>query len=218
MEKKSFILHIDSLCVLDKMTNEQAGQLFKAIYEYQKTGEVNNLDFAMDMAITPFINQFKRDGDKYNSFVSKQKENGMKGGRPKKAMPLIDNPNNPSLYLETQKSLSDSVSDSVSVSDNEKDNVIINKRSLIFKPPTIEEVIEYFTEKGYNQKSAEKAFHYYDSAGWKDRNGTQVKNWKQKMVGNWFKDENKIVTTKSVDDSKYYINKNGIRINRAAAL
>jgi hypothetical protein len=93
-------------------------------------------------------------------------------------------------------------------------------KTTVFKPPLIEEVVSYFKEKGYNQKSGEKAFYYYDSAGWKDRNGTQVKNWKQKMVGNWFKDENKIIdnsSIKTLDDSKYYINKNGVRINRAAA-
>lgn len=117
-DKKSFILHIDSLCVLDKMTKEQAGELFKAIYEYQKTGEVPKLDFAMDIAITPFVNQFKRDGIKYEEFVSKQIENGRKGGRPKKDMPLEYKPNNPSLCKETQKSLNDSVSDSVSVNIN----------------------------------------------------------------------------------------------------
>jgi len=32
--KKSFILHHDTLNVLDELTDEQAGKLFKAIFNY----------------------------------------------------------------------------------------------------------------------------------------------------------------------------------------
>ncbi len=32
---KSFIIHKDSLSVLNKLTDEQAGKLFKAIFNYQ---------------------------------------------------------------------------------------------------------------------------------------------------------------------------------------
>lgn len=62
----------------------------------------------------------------------------------------------------------------------------------VFIPPILEDVILYFEEKGYTKKSAEKAFEYYDIANWKDSHGNQVRNWKQKMQGVWFKDENKI--------------------------
>lgn len=81
--KKSFILHLDSLVILDKMTDEQAGKFIKLIYEYQKTGKIQKLDFAMEMAITPFLNQFKRDSEKYESTVERNRRNGSKGGRPK---------------------------------------------------------------------------------------------------------------------------------------
>ena len=131
-EKKSFILHIDSLCILNKMTNEQAGILFKAIFEYQLTGQIPELDFAMDMAFTPFLNQFIRDDEKYNGFKAKQIENGKKGGRPKKGEVIIEtqqNPKNPSLFSETQKSLNDSVSvnDSISKNKNESKNKSVSK-------------------------------------------------------------------------------------------
>jgi uncharacterized protein YdaU (DUF1376 family) len=61
----------------------------------------------------------------------------------------------------------------------------------IFIPPTEKEVIKYFQENGYLVKAAYRAFRYYDAANWKDGNGKQVKNWKQKMIGVWFKEENK---------------------------
>jgi hypothetical protein len=70
----------------------------------------------------------------------------------------------------------------------EKEDKRVNK----FTPPTILEVEVYFTENGYNKQSGTKAFNYYDIADWKDSNGKQVRNWKQKMQSVWFKDENKI--------------------------
>jgi hypothetical protein len=61
-----------------------------------------------------------------------------------------------------------------------------------FIAPSIGEVSLYFTENGYDRMAGEKAFKYYDVAGWKDSNGKSVINWKQKMQSVWFKDENKI--------------------------
>ena len=60
-----------------------------------------------------------------------------------------------------------------------------------FIPPSVAEVIKYFFENGYSVEVGKKAFEYYSTANWKDSKGSQVKNWKQKMIGVWFKDENK---------------------------
>jgi len=71
-----------------------------------------------------------------------------------------------------------------------------------FIPPTKEEVIEYFIEKGFDQKVATKAFDYYNVADWKDSKGNQVLNWKQKMQAVWMKDENKTGKIKSINGSE----------------
>lgn len=60
-----------------------------------------------------------------------------------------------------------------------------------FVPPTLDEVKEYFKEKGYSAAGAQKAFDYYSVGDWVDGRGNKVKNWKQKMLANWFKDEYK---------------------------
>ena len=62
----------------------------------------------------------------------------------------------------------------------------------IFSPPTLDEVKAYFKEKGYIESAAIKAWNYYDAGNWHDSKGTPVKNWKQKMMANWMKDESKI--------------------------
>ncbi len=38
-KRKSFIIHIDSLNILDELTDDQAGRLFKAIRSYQLDNE-----------------------------------------------------------------------------------------------------------------------------------------------------------------------------------
>jgi hypothetical protein len=61
-----------------------------------------------------------------------------------------------------------------------------------FTPPEKDDVVLYFKENGYSKDAALKAFQYYDTAGWKDSKGNKVRNWKQKMIAVWFKDENKV--------------------------
>ena len=63
--KKSFVLHKDSLSILNEMPDEFAGKFIKAIYQYQMTAEVPEMDFALKLAVTPFINQFIRDAITY---------------------------------------------------------------------------------------------------------------------------------------------------------
>lgn len=75
------------------------------------------------------------------------------------------------------------------------DNQPLSKKNKELKklkkyiPPTVEEVQAYFKQKGYSPLAAKKAFDYYDAADWKDSRGKPVKNWKQKMIAVWFKDE-----------------------------
>ncbi len=63
--------------------------------------------------------------------------------------------------------------------------------------PSVEEVIAFFKEKGYTETAAKKAHEYYEAGNWHDSKGNPVKNWKQKMMAVWFKDENKIKEAQS---------------------
>lgn len=69
-----------------------------------------------------------------------------------------------------------------------------------FVPPTKQDVINYFKEKGYRTDIAEKAWEYYNEAGWKDAHGKPVLNWKQKMLSNWMKPEYK--TAEKIESEK----------------
>lgn len=115
-----FTLYIDTLCVLDEMDDRQAGKLFKAIKAYwlrkaercqQDAGTgFDSLmeDFVTRIAFAPFKAQFERESRSYDDTVSRNKENGSKGGRPKETQenPLgfsetQENPKNPLGFSET---------------------------------------------------------------------------------------------------------------------
>lgn len=87
-------------------------------------------------------------------------------------------------YIKRLKSIENA---NANANEDEDIKVDINK----FTPPTIEEIESYAKERGY-KIDASKIFHYYNEAGWKDSKGSKIKNWKQKINGVWFKDENKI--------------------------
>jgi hypothetical protein len=193
-DKKSFILHIDSLDVLDDLSDQQTGQLFKAIRDYQNGNEVK-LDGLMNAVFKTFKNQFVRDANKYDSVVTRNRLNGSKGGRPKLTRP---NPNNPVGLLETQTKptepkKADSDSGNGNDNDSKKDNVNDKEReskgkTARFVAPTIEDIFNYMTdeknkEKSFAKKESEKMFNFYESKGW-IVGKAKMKNWKA-SGSNW---------------------------------
>ena len=60
-----------------------------------------------------------------------------------------------------------------------------------FTPPTVEEVIAYFDSKGFPEALARKAWEYYTEGNWTDSKGVSVRNWKQKMISVWLREENR---------------------------
>lgn len=57
--------------------------------------------------------------------------------------------------------------------------------------PSFEEIEIYFKENGFDSILAKRFFDSYSVANWHDSKGNPVKNWKQKAINVWFKDENK---------------------------
>lgn len=117
--------------------------------------------------------------------------NGLKGGRPKKE----ETEEKPNGLIFANRNESESITETKA---NDNPNITnikeskVKKSIAVFSPPTCADVCDYFKEKGFTEQSAIKAFNYYQVADWKDSKGNKVKNWKQKMQGVWFKDENKI--------------------------
>jgi len=80
----------------------------------------------------------------------------------------------------------------VTTTNNNKNIKKEKKDKKGFVPPTLDEVKKYFSDNGYYESAAIKAYNYYAAGNWIDSKGTPVTRWKQKMIGVWFKPENKM--------------------------
>ena len=85
-------------------------------------------------------------------------------------------------FKETSKSEMRETSKSV----NNNNTIIIKHnnniyRDIKFKKPTLEEVEEYCKSRN-NNVDAKSFYEYFEAGGWKDSQGKQVKNWKQKVI------------------------------------
>ena len=74
---ESFLIYKSFYAPISKMSNEQLGRLFRAIFEYQINGR-EDVDDDLQMAFGFFINQFWIDEQKYQVKVEKLKNNANK--------------------------------------------------------------------------------------------------------------------------------------------
>lgn len=82
--KNSFLLYVDRLEVLDEMTDEDAGKLFKAIRDYVKDGSIPERGTLVSIAFRALKPALDSDSEKYHLMCLRRSEAGKKGGRPKK--------------------------------------------------------------------------------------------------------------------------------------
>lgn len=81
-KKKSFILHYDSLSVIDKMSDDQVGKLFRMMKSYHNGRSYVCDDFAVELVFEQFRNQFDRDLIAYTARCDSNAENWKKWWRP----------------------------------------------------------------------------------------------------------------------------------------
>jgi len=96
--KKIVNIYTEWIEIFEALNDENAGKLIKHFFRY-----VNDLDHELNnellnMAFIPIKQQLKRDLKKWESMCYKNKQNGLKGGRPnkpKKPTGFLENPNKP---------------------------------------------------------------------------------------------------------------------------
>lgn len=84
MDKSSFLIYLDYEEQFNLLTDEQIGQLMRAIIKYEKTREIPQLNGIVKMAFSFIKTQLDRDREKYEARCEKNRENAKKGGRPRK--------------------------------------------------------------------------------------------------------------------------------------
>lgn len=117
MDKNSFLMYLDYEEQFNLLTDEQVGQLMRAIIKYEKTGIVPELEGMLKMAFSFIKTQLDRDREKYNKKCEQNRENAKRGGRPKKQ---TDN-KKPNGFEENQMDAKKPDNDDEDDNDNEED-------------------------------------------------------------------------------------------------
>jgi hypothetical protein len=199
-KKKGCIIYADLIHTVRKLPKEARADLLMAILEYINGETPIISDILVDLVFEPVRRQIDRDVEKYEDKSRKNSENGKKGGRPRKANESEENPKNPPLFFESEKSHidTDTDTDKVTKTDTKKGTIVSNTdvsppapvrvKREVFRPPSLEEVKNHAAETMSGSRDAPEAFHdYYTSNGWKvGRN--PMKDWKA-AYKNWIKRE-----------------------------
>lgn len=119
--KDSFILYLEQKEIFDELDNEEAGELIKAIFEYQSTGEMPILNKSLKLAFIPIKNSLDRNESKWEDEKQKRREAGRLGGLAK-----ASNAKQSVANLASAKSATNNSSKSKQNLANLADNVYVN--------------------------------------------------------------------------------------------
>lgn len=191
--KNSFILFQNYREYFEDLTGDEAKELLFAIFDYEKTRvKPVNLSAKVGCYFLVIKQQLDKNYEEYLKIADKNRENGAKGGRPKKTQ---KNPKNPMGYLETQKTQPnpknldiDNDIDNGSDIDIDKDNTKENvkkksakstKTQNKFVKPTNEELKDFALQEHLRTDIIAEFMDYYDSNGWRvGKAGLPMKDWK----------------------------------------
>ena len=202
-DKKSIILHTDSAEQWNLLTDEQAGQLIKALLVYSQTGDqIETDDGMLKMAFSFISAQLDRDREKYDEKCAKNKK--IADEREKKKIAEREKREQEETNVHerartcTNVTYTDTDTDTDTESDTDTDTDIetdININTCAdkprtrtrFTPPSVDEVAEYCRERG-NRVNPQQFVDFYASKGWKVGNAP-MKDWKAAIRSTWERQE-----------------------------
>lgn len=128
-EKKSFILYNDWFEVISDLSDESLGVLFRAVYCYHTGESLPAMSPEVKMAFSFMKSTFERDKESYMQRCKVNKENGKKGGRPKREnSKSIKTEKTERLNKEPKKPDNDNDSDNDSDNDNINTSTCVDRR------------------------------------------------------------------------------------------
>ena len=129
MEKDSFILYTEQKEIINKLSDEQAGKLLKAIYEYTSNGEIPDLDLTLDIVFTQIRQTLDRNTNKWNQIKQRRSEAGKLGAKTKKQNEAKEA--NANFVKDEKANQAVNVNDNVNVNVNDNVNdtaVVVNNK------------------------------------------------------------------------------------------
>lgn len=197
--RDSFIIFTSYKDKLEVLNNEQMGELFKAIlnYECDDSRKMPKIDDPVVNAVFYFIkSDLDNNYQKYQETCNKRQKNLDKANEKKNSANAMQSEDenckrsaNASLVGANADLLhSDNDNDNEHDNDNEYEKEKDKKEKAVrFSPPTLDEVITYCQIRG-NNVDPEKWYDFYKSKGWMV-GSNKMKDWKA-AVRTWEKREN----------------------------
>ena len=158
VDKKSFLLYTDLHFTVKKLSDEQAGKLFKHILGYVNDENPTPFDLIIELVFEPIKQSLKRDLRKYETIKVKRSQAGKASADKRQQVSTCVNT---SQQVSTNPTVNDSDSDSDSDINNKKNNyktLLVNvvSNNKIILPEKFEELIlewlKYKSEKGQSYK------------------------------------------------------------------
>ena len=179
----AFLLPIDQKEIVDELDNEEAGIIFKAIYEY----EVNKVEIDLPKTLKIVFKQFKVKLDNYDGAYEEKcqrnRENIRKYWEKKKADTTEYDrirPNTNVYKIKEKKNKENKI----------KEKKRKREREYIYNSaPTLTDIINYANELNISKEYGEMFFNHYEAIGWVNGTGQKIKNWKL-VFKNWIAQDN----------------------------
>lgn len=199
MSKQSFVMRGEWGSMIESLPVEQAGELFQAIFFYQRTGEECEIKNATLRSIWKMVKAvMDADREKYEEVCAKRAASGSLGGRPEKQQkPKESNKNQKkaNAFISKQKN-PEYDSDSDGDNENDKDKTICADRSAP-EPPVEAIILNDQTEWKPDMSDYEEYVRLYPGVNviaefrimraWTINNPTKrkTKSGVKRFVGSW---------------------------------
>lgn len=190
-EQKAFLLEKNQKEIIDELSNEEAGIIFKAIYEYELTKKVPELERTLKIVFKQFKNRLDEYDGSYQDKCQKNKENIEKYWEKVRA--------NTNEYERIQ-------SNTMATNKIKENKIKINKKEIkgnkikeeevkeeenathVAPTPPIFDfplVLDYGLSKGTDEAYCQKFFDYYSK---KKKKWEDEKEWEEKF-DEWYKED-----------------------------
>jgi len=191
-ERDSMILYRSFYEAIIELPEANQLEIMKAIFEYGFDGvepKLSGISKTIWILIKPNMEANRRKWE--NGCKPKQKQVGSKT---EANLEQVESKPEGNVYVDVD--VEEDVEEYIDKKPSKK------KESKTFVAPTYEEVLAYFVQNGQPEAQARKAFAHYNNHNWIDSQGKKVKNWKQKVQTNWFKDADTPEFNRSIKMSK----------------
>ena len=200
-EKISLLLYYDYLEQFECLNDEQLRKLIYAMIEFDKNELEIELDKVTKMAFIPIKKRLKLDKENWINTCKANSENAKTRWKKENAS-VCDRMRKDAKYADIEKEI-------------EKEKEI--ERERIYNSgkatPTLADIIFYGSEIGASEEYCENFYNHYESIGWVNGSGQEIKNWKV-ILNKWFKKDlkdgkTKDIRKKDIDPDRVLMDENG---------